>query len=108
VVSVALARRLLGRFNANDVAGVLDAMTDDVTWRLPGKPGALPVAGVQNKEQIGRVFENMAGRLKNGLAMTVKGMIAEGDRVAIERDGKVSEVREYLDTQHVFATWFMP
>ncbi len=22
------------------------------------------------------------------------------------RDGKIREVREYLDTQHVFATWF--
>lgn len=126
-----LAAEFLGRFSSNDVAGVLDAMTDDVTWRLPGKPGALPVAGVQNKEQIGRVFKNMAARLKNGLAMTVKGMVAEGDRVAVEaeslgelqngriynqeyhflmvfRGGQISEVREYLDTQHVFATWFQP
>ena len=61
----------------------------------------------------------------------MKGAIAEGDKVAIElvgrgelkngrvynneyhllmtiRDGKVARVREYLDTQHVFATWFQP
>jgi steroid delta-isomerase-like uncharacterized protein len=24
------------------------------------------------------------------------------------RDGKIAEVREYLDTQHVHATWFLP
>jgi len=71
----------------------------------------------------------MASQLKDGLKMTVKGLIAEGDKVAVEvesygelqngrvynneyhfsitiRDGKISEVREYLDTQHVFATWF--
>jgi ketosteroid isomerase-like protein len=24
------------------------------------------------------------------------------------RDGKISAVREYLDTQHVLATWFAP
>jgi ketosteroid isomerase-like protein len=24
------------------------------------------------------------------------------------RDGKISAVREYLDTQHVVATWFQP
>ena len=71
----------------------------------------------------------MAGQLKNGLKLTVKSSIAEGDKVALEvesygelqngriynqeyhllitiRDGKISAVREYLDTQHVFATWF--
>jgi ketosteroid isomerase-like protein len=24
------------------------------------------------------------------------------------RDGKISAVREYLDTQHVFEVWFKP
>ncbi len=61
--------------------------------------------------------------------MKVKGAIAEGDQVAVEaeswgelkngrvynqeyhflitlRDGKISAVREYLDTQHAFLTWF--
>jgi hypothetical protein len=73
----------------------------------------------------------MVGALKNGLRMTPTGMVAEGDRVAVEaesygelangrvydqryhflmtiRDGRIAEVREYLDTQHVFATWFQP
>jgi ketosteroid isomerase-like protein len=63
--------------------------------------------------------------------MTVKGAIAEGDKVALEiesygklqngriynneyhvlmtiRDGKICDVKEYLDTQHVAATWFQP
>ena len=126
-----LAAEFFARFSANDIAGVLNAMTDDATWWLPGKPGQLPLVGVQSKEQIGRLFHTMAGRLKNGLKMTVKSMIAEGDKVAVEaeshgelkngrvynqeyhilmtfRDGKLSKVREYLDTQHVFATWFQP
>jgi len=116
-------------FNFNDVEGALSKMTDDATWWIAGKPGALPAAGEHSKEQIARVFYNMVGALKNGLKMTVKSMIAEGDRVAVEiegygelkngrvynneyhpvitiRDGKISEVREYLDTQHVFVTWF--
>jgi ketosteroid isomerase-like protein len=73
----------------------------------------------------------MTHQLNNGLKMTVKNLIAEDDKVAVElesygelengriynnqyhilmtvRDGKISEVREYLDTQHVFATWFQP
>lgn len=124
-----VASDFLACFSANDVAGALDAMTDDVTWRIVGKPELLSAAGVHNKEQIARVFHGMLGQLKNGLQMTVKGAIAEGDKVAVEaesygelqngriynntyhflmtiRDGKICDVREYLDTQHVFATWF--
>ena len=124
-----LASDFFARFSANDIAGALDFMTDDATWWIAGKPGQLPVAGDHSKERIARLFYNMAGQLKNGLKLTVKSSIAEGDKVALEvesygelqngriynqqyhllitiRDGKISAVREYLDTQHVFATWF--
>jgi hypothetical protein len=73
----------------------------------------------------------MQSRLKGGLKMTVKSSIAEGNKVALEvqsygeltngriydqeyhflmefRDGKISAVREYLDTQHAYAVWFQP
>jgi len=124
-----LAHDFFNRFDANDVAGALDLMTDDATWWIAGKPEQLPVAGSQSKEKISRLFYNMIGELPNGLRMTVKSLIAEGDKLALEvestgelrngriynqeyhflitiRDGKISAVREYLDTQHVFATWF--
>lgn len=124
-----LASEFFARFSANDIAGALSTMTDDATWWIAGKPELLSAAGPHNKEEIARVLYNMAGQLKNGLKMTIKGLIAEGDRVAIElesygelqngriynnqyhilmtiREAKISEVREYLDTQHVFATWF--
>jgi hypothetical protein len=126
-----LAADLFARFSAGDVAGVLDMMTDDATWRLPGKPGQMPAMGVRRKEQIARVFHGMLEQLKSGLRMTVQHLIAEGDTVAVEvvshgelkngrvydqeyhfaitfRDGKIAAVREYLDTQHAFATWFQP
>ena len=124
-----LAADFFARFSANDIAGALDLMTDDATWWIAGKPDQLPVAGDHSKERIARLFYNMAGQLKNGLNLTVKSSIAEGDKVALEveshgelqngrvynqeyhllitiRDGKIGAVREYLDTQHVFATWF--
>lgn len=126
-----IATEFLARFSANDFRSALDTMTDDATWWIAGKPEQLAAAGVHSKQQIARLFHNMAGQLKNGLKMTVKGLIAEGDNVAVEvesygeltngriynqeyhilmtiRDGKISAVREYLDTQHVFATWFQP
>ena len=124
-----LAADFFARFSANDIAGALDLMTDDATWWIAGNPDQLPVAGEHSKERIARLFYNMAGQLKDGLKLTVKSSIAEGDRVALEveslgelqngriynqqyhllitiSDGKISAVREYLDTQHVFATWF--
>jgi len=124
-----VATRFFDLFSANDIAGALAVLTDDATWWIAGKQEHLPAAGLYSKEQIGQVFQRMAGRLKSGLKMTVKSALAEGDRVALElvsrgelengrvyeqeyhtlmtiRDGKISQVREYLDTQHVFLTWF--
>lgn len=124
-----LARQLIDRFTANDIAGALNLMTDDATWWIAGKPDHLPAAGVYSKEQIARLLYNMVGQLPNGLKMTVKSLVAEGGKVAMEaesygelrngrvynqqyhflitvRDGKIEAVREYLDTQHVHATWF--
>jgi ketosteroid isomerase-like protein len=116
-------------FDSNDVAGALRAMTDDATWWIAGKPEQQPAAGLYDKEKIAGLLKNMGGQLTNGLRMTVKSLIAEGDKVALEvgsygelrngrvynqeyhflltiREGKISSVREYLDTQHVYATWF--
>jgi ketosteroid isomerase-like protein len=124
-----LAREFFGRFTANDVAGALACLTDDATWWIAGKPGVTPTSGMNDRRKLARLFDNMMAQLKDGLQMTVKGIIAEGDRVAVEvesrgelkngrvynneyhfvltfRDGKISAVREYLDTQHVHATWF--
>jgi ketosteroid isomerase-like protein len=124
-----VASELFARFTAGDVAGVLGLMTDDATWKIPGKKGEMPSSGVHSKEKIARVFHAMVGELKGGLKMTLKSAIAEGDRLAVEaesygelrngrvynneyhfamtfRDGKISAVREYLDTQHAFLTWF--
>ena len=125
------AIRLFERFSASDIPGVLAMMTEDATWRIPGKRELSPSAGLYDKRKIGRLFDVMVGRLKHGLKMTVKSAIAEGDKVAIEvisegdltngnlyrqeyhfliefREGRICVVREYLDTQHAHAVWFGP
>ena len=126
-----IAVELFNRFTRSDIPGVLDMMTEDATWLIPGKPELSPSAGLYDKRKIGKLFNIMLGRLKSGLKMTVRSAIAEGDKVAIEvesegdltngnlyrqryhfliifRGGKISAVREYLDTQHAHAVWFGP
>ena len=123
-----IAQRLFELFSASDIDGVLALMTDDATWRIPGKEELTPTAGVYSKERIGRLFRRMLDNLSTGLRMTVLSSIAEGDRVALEvtssgdlkngrlyrqeyhfimefRDGKICAVREYLDTQHAHDVW---
>src|SRR6185369_1031167 len=126
-----IATEFFARISASDIPGVLAMMADDATWWLAGKPGAAPIIGVQTKEQMERLFGVMMSQLESGLKMTVKSIVAEGDKVALEaesygrlrngrvynqeyhfamtiRGGKIVAVREYLDTQHTFATWFAP
>lgn len=125
----AIALDLFARLMANDIQGALDTMTEDATWRIAGKPHSNPSAGTLSRKEIARLFRRMIGQLKDGLRMTVKHMIGEGDCVAVEvesygelkngrvynqeyhfvlelRDGKICSVREYLDTQHVMEVWF--
>src|SRR5687767_12069379 len=101
-----LAREFFDRFNANDVAGALDTMTNDATWWIAGKPGQLRAAGVHSKEQMANLFYNMVGQLLNGLKMTVKSMIAEGDKVALEVEsyGELRNGRKYNQEYHYLVT----
>ena len=126
-----LAIDLFARFSANDIAGALDLLADDVTWWIAGKPDAQPASGEHDKRWMARLFHNMTSQFDGPMQMTVRGLIAEGDKVAVEvvgdgklldgrcyqneyhllltiRDDKIAAVREYLDTQHVVATWFAP
>lgn len=124
-----LAQQFIDRLSANDIAGALDLMTDDATWWIAGKPDHLPAAGLYSKAKIARLLRNMVGQLPEGLKMMVKSLVAEGDRVAMEaesygklqngrvyqqeyhfllttHEGRIKAIKEYLDTQHVYATWF--
>jgi uncharacterized protein len=125
------AVELFARFSGSDIPGVLDLMTDDVTWRVPGKPELSPVAGIYNKDRLKRLFGRMLAQLEGRLQMTVLCLLAEGNDVAVEvesqgdlrngrkyrqqyhflitfRDGKIASVREYLDTHHAFDVWMRP
>ena len=113
----------LGRFGRKDVAGAMAMMTDDCTWWIGGKPKLFPLAGTKTKAQMTALLNELVLNMKHGLEITPKGMTAEGDKVAVEAQsygefpngriynneyhflirlsqGKIIEVREYLDTMH--------
>jgi len=124
-----LATRLIERFSASDIPGVLSLMSDDMTWRVPGKPEHMPSAGVYDKARLERLFRRMTDRLESKMAMRVSNLIVAGDTLVLEaesswdlkngrqyrqqycfvlecRDGKIAKVREYLDTQHAHEVWY--
>jgi hypothetical protein len=122
---------LFARFSRSDVDGVLDLMTDDVGWRIAGRPELTPAHGVYDKERLRKLFRRMLSQLESGLHMKVVHAIAEGDDVAAEvessgdlkngrkyrqqyhfaigfRGGRIASVREYLDTHHAWDVWIRP
>lgn len=126
-----VATEFYRRFDAGDIPGVLDTMADDATFWIAGKPGSNPSVGTHSKAEMAVMFGRIMKQMRNGLKMTVKGVTAEGERVALEvesygelnngrvynqeyhalmtiRDGRIAAVREYMDTQHVAAVWFAP
>ena len=122
---------LFARFSRSDIDGALELMTDDVVWRIAGRPELTPVNGVHDKERLRKLFRRMLSQLESGLRMTVVRSIAEGDQIAAEvesqgdlkngrkyrqqyhfaiglRGGRIATVREYLDTHHAWDVWIRP
>lgn len=97
-------------------------LADDMTWRFMTKASNWPFGQEMTKwEYKKRFIDNAAAMFPEGLAFTPKNAIAEDDRVSVEaeslgtlangkiynnvyeyrvdlRDGKIQEIREYLDS----------
>ncbi len=119
-----VVREFCEHFKKSNADGLVDAMTDDATWWVNGKPHLFPSSGTKTKEEAAKMFDNMLSAYTDGLDMQIVSIIGEGDIVAAEtrshtttrtgrvyeneyalfftiRDGKVAKVREYTDLLHV-------
>lgn len=117
--------QFLAKFAKADIDGIMADMSDTCTWWVGGKPELFPLAGTKSKEEMRDLLSTLISPMKAGLEMRVKGMTAEGEKVAAEvesygenpngsvynndyhflfvvRDGRLEEAKEYLDTQHTF------
>jgi len=123
-----LVTEFLKRFGRNDVPGVLDMMDEECTWWIGGKVELFPLAGVKSKDEMRGILGAIVEPMPNGLEMRLRATTAEGERVAAEvesygeaangriynndyhflfrvRDGKMIEIKEYLDTMHTKAVF---
>ncbi|ALE73071.1 MULTISPECIES: nuclear transport factor 2 family protein [unclassified Pseudonocardia] len=117
-------------FTSGDVDGILSRMTDDATWWVAGTiPG---ISGTKDRAGFKDMVSGIAESTTSGaIRLTPLAFTAEGDRVAVEtesytelrngrvynnlyhflftvRDGKISSVKEYLDTEHTTAVFVTP
>ncbi|CAM2070797.1 Nuclear transport factor 2 family protein [Sulfidibacter corallicola] len=117
-------REFFERFSAGDVPGALGLLHDAVVWRVMGREGGLPMSGEMDRNGIADLMGVVKDAIPNGMRLTPTGWTAEGDRVALEMEsygemadgtiynnlyhflvtlseGKITSLREYMDTHHV-------
>ena len=110
-------------------AGRMDAaiglLADDASWWVIGDPAKIRVSGVKDRVRVERMLANLRKVFPDGMEGIIDGVTAEGERVAVEacstaraangliyrnqyhfllqvRDGRVVQVREYMDTLGLF------
>lgn len=110
----------LENLSAGNAAAIMNTLADSATWWVAGN---FPLSGTKTKAQFGELIGGLGENIDGGLRVTPTGVTAEGDRVAVEaesyakmkngktyqnkyhflflvRDGKIQQVKEYLDTMH--------
>ena len=121
----ALVNKFWEAFSAGRMNDVLDMLTDDATWWVGG---TTLLSGTYTKPAFAKLVEGVGAMAPKGIRVSPKQLTAEGDRVSVEaesyaeisngrtyqniyhfmmvvRDGKFCAIREYLDTEHVTATF---
>lgn len=109
------------KFNTGNISEAFNLVSETATWWIPG---TLPFSGTKNKAQYLQIVSSIQAGFPNGFTLTVKGMIAENDTVAVEVEsygeytngelyqnkyhflfklhlGKIVLVKEYMDTLHL-------
>jgi hypothetical protein len=118
-----VALSFLESLSAGKIDAALALIADDVDWWLAGEPEQFALAGSKNRTQFAEMLSMIEAGMPNGIRLTITGVTAEGDRVAVEmnadgvpatgkeyhnqyhdllvvRDGQIHAGREYLDTAH--------
>lgn len=113
----------LRHFSSGAVAPTMAMMSDDATWWVAG---TMPISGTYDKAAFTSLLAGVLDTCKAPIKITAKHFTAQGERVAVEaesytetnegrvynnlyhflfivKDGKIDQVKEYLDTMHTNA-----
>ena len=117
----AIVQQAYDNFKTGDIEGLLNLMSDDITWTLPEMEG-VPFAGARTGRASVAEFFDSVGASQDVLSFEPRELIAEGDKVVALgsyswrvrangrefggpfahvwtiRDGKATEFQEYMDT----------
>ena len=117
-----IALKFMNALTERDIDTAADLFHEDGTFWVPGREGHVPFAGSYNRDQLIEIERNASEHTDGDLDIRTIGVIAEGDRVAIEvelrtvnsqgvrydqdyhhlfviKDDKVFLWKEYMDTQ---------
>ncbi len=118
----ALVTEFFEQFSAGDVDNAFAMVSDDVRWWVPEH---LPFSGTKNKAEYLQIAGSIKQGFPDGLQLTVMSMIGEGDKIAAEvqsygqhlngktytnkyhflitiEAGKMVEIKEYMNTLHLY------
>lgn len=121
----AIVRRFLESYSVGCVDETLSQMTESCIFAVMRRSESLPIPRAPSKAEFGEILRNLRTMFPNGVRVTVRSMIAEGNKVAVEaesyaemgngkiynnlyhflvtvRDGKIDYVKEYTDFLHAF------
>jgi ketosteroid isomerase-like protein len=108
-------------FSNSDFDAALALLSDDATWWIAG---TTDISGTYSKSEFEELARGIGENTENGIEVKPLRVTAEDDRVAVEAesygklkngrvynnfyhlqhvvpDGKLTEIKESLDTQHV-------
>jgi uncharacterized protein len=115
-----LIRDFMEAFGSGDIPRTMSYMADDATWWVAGN---FALSGTYTKAEFEQLLGGVVETCRQPISLTPKAFTAEGDRVAVEtesytetnrggvyqnqyhflfvvRDGRIAQVKEYLDTMH--------
>jgi len=109
-------------FKRGDIPGLLNLMSDNVGWFLPGPREVIPFLGQRHgRDQVGQFFKSIA-EAQDAEQFEPQEFIAQGDKVSVSghyrwrvkstgrtfssdfvhiftvQNGKITNMHEYLDT----------
>lgn len=60
-------REYLAHFKDAGIPDLLEAMSEDATWWILGKPHLFPGAGTKSKDDMERIWRGLFSNMKDGL-----------------------------------------